>query len=74
MWPAIYKAAIAEANRLYNEENKDIVVLEAAALVKANWKKKVHEVWSAIIPQEEVRNFIINYSYFKTSVFYNYIK
>lgn len=54
MWPEIYKAAIIEASRLYNNENKNIVIIEAAVLLRAKWHTKVHEVWATIIPQNEV--------------------
>lgn len=54
LWPEIIKKAVQECERLYEEENKKIVVLEAAVLLKANWQDRVHEVWSTIIPQDEV--------------------
>ncbi|KAK6620426.1 hypothetical protein RUM44_006827 [Polyplax serrata] len=53
LWPEIIKKAVQECERLYEEENKKIVVLEAAVLLKANWQDRVHEVWSTIIPQDE---------------------
>ena len=58
MWPAIYNYAIVESQRMYKEEKKEIVFLEAAVMIKAEWHKKVHELWSVIIPEEEViKNF-----------------
>ena len=58
MWPAIYNYAIVESQRMYKEEKKEIVFIEAAVMIKAEWHKKVHELWSVIIPEEEViKNF-----------------
>lgn len=31
-----------------------MVVLDAAVLLEAGWHEMVHEVWAAIIPEEEV--------------------
>lgn len=31
-------------------------VLDAAVLLEAGWQAMVHEVWTAIIPEEEVGN------------------
>lgn len=31
-----------------------MVVLDAAVLLEADWQEMVHEVWVAIIPEEEV--------------------
>lgn len=33
---------------------KAVVVLDAAVLLEADWQEMVHEVWVAIIPEEEV--------------------
>jgi len=54
LWPAILEASLAEATRLYEEEKKEVVVLEAAVLLTAGWQNSVHEVWTCIIPPAEV--------------------
>lgn len=33
---------------------KAVCVLDAAVLLEAGWENMVHEVWTAIIPEEEV--------------------
>ena len=33
---------------------KAVCVLDAAVLLEAGWQDMVHEVWTAIIPEEEV--------------------
>lgn len=38
---------------MYEEENKQIVILEAAVLIQAGWEQECHEIWSCIIPPEE---------------------
>lgn len=35
---------------------KAVCVLDAAVLLEAGWQDMVHEVWTAIIPEEEVGN------------------
>nr|XP_013806107.1 PREDICTED: bifunctional coenzyme A synthase-like [Apteryx mantelli mantelli] len=43
------KKKIGEADAL----GKAVCVLDAAVLLEAGWKDMVHEVWTAIIPEEE---------------------
>lgn len=33
---------------------KAVCVLDAAVLLEAGWQEMVHEVWTAVIPEEEV--------------------
>lgn len=52
VWPEIARMVreqIAEAGA----EGKAVVVLDAAVLLEAGWQEMVHEVWAAIIPEEE---------------------
>uniref|UniRef100_A0A8C4J3W7 Bifunctional coenzyme A synthase n=1 Tax=Dromaius novaehollandiae TaxID=8790 RepID=A0A8C4J3W7_DRONO len=52
VWPEIaqmVKKKIGEADAL----GKAVCVLDAAVLLEAGWKDMVHEVWTAIIPEEE---------------------
>ncbi|KAL0268613.1 UNVERIFIED_CONTAM: hypothetical protein PYX00_010475 [Menopon gallinae] len=53
MWPKIINSALDECNRLHRETKVEIVVIEAAVLLRAHWEKYVHEVWTAIISPEE---------------------
>ncbi|KAL6489171.1 hypothetical protein MHYP_G00029120 [Metynnis hypsauchen] len=52
VWPEIallVKARIQQAKK----EGKHVCVLDAAVLLEAGWTDMVHEVWVAIIPEEE---------------------
>ncbi|XP_010723020.1 bifunctional coenzyme A synthase [Meleagris gallopavo] len=52
VWPEIARMVrerIGEAGA----QGKAVVVLDAAVLLEANWQEMVHEVWAAIIPEEE---------------------
>lgn len=53
LWPAILEEAKKEAMKLYKENKTEVVVMEAAVLIRAGWKTEVHEVWTSIIPSEE---------------------
>ena len=37
---------------MYEEEKKQIIILEAAVLIQAGWENECHEIWSCIIPPE----------------------
>ncbi|CAD5123211.1 unnamed protein product [Dimorphilus gyrociliatus] len=56
VWPAIQKLAQEEIKT----SDKDIVVLDAAVLLEANWHENTHEVWVVIIPQEEAVKRIVD--------------
>ncbi|XP_071584482.1 bifunctional coenzyme A synthase [Heliangelus exortis] len=52
VWPEIarmVKEQIGEADA----QGKAVCVLDAAVLLEAGWQDMVHEVWTAIIPEEE---------------------
>lgn len=53
MWPAIFKKCEAIMYQMYTEEEKEVIVLDAAVLLTAGWDKHCHEVWATIIPQDE---------------------
>lgn len=42
-----------KVNKLY-KQGFDVVVVEAAVLIQAGWQPIFHEIWSCIIPQQEV--------------------
>lgn len=52
VWPAILKEAKMQMNSLH-EKGVDIIVMEAAVLIQANWQNYCHEIWTCIIPEEE---------------------
>ncbi|XP_052872983.1 bifunctional coenzyme A synthase [Anopheles cruzii] len=53
MWEAIRKRAKEVARSMYEQQGKEIVVMEAAVLLRAGWQQDCHEVWSCIVPREE---------------------
>ena len=53
VWPAILEEAKKQINSLY-ERGINIIVMEAAVLIQANWQPYCHEIWTCIIPEEEV--------------------
>lgn len=58
MWPLILQQikAIIESNK-----DNNIIIVEAAVLLRANWQIHCHEVWATIIPPDEVKlNFLNN--------------
>jgi len=46
----------------------NIVVLEAAVLLSANWQYHCHEIWVSIIPPNEVKHDSLNNSYIKNVI------
>ncbi|XP_066538696.1 bifunctional coenzyme A synthase [Hoplias malabaricus] len=52
VWPEI-AALVKERVQKAKEEGKCVCVLDAAVLLGAGWTDMVHEVWVAIIPEEE---------------------
>lgn len=54
VWPALLKTTKKQIKKLSENVDCKIIVLEAAILLRAGWQKECHEVWSCIIPVEEV--------------------
>ncbi|KAM4756720.1 bifunctional coenzyme A synthase [Cyanocitta cristata] len=52
VWPEIAQMA-KERVREADAQGKAVCVLDAAVLLEAGWQDMVHEVWTAIIPEEE---------------------
>jgi phosphopantetheine adenylyltransferase / dephospho-CoA kinase len=52
VWPALLKKSKEKIKELHENENKEIVILEAAVLLQAGWETEVHEIWSCIIPPD----------------------
>jgi len=53
-----------EIEHLFYAKRRDIIVLEAAVLIQAKWQNECTEIWTCIIPQNEVNFFIIDELYF----------
>ncbi|XP_062540291.1 bifunctional coenzyme A synthase [Armigeres subalbatus] len=53
LWDAILERARLRIKDLYEKQNKQIIIMEAAVLLRAGWQTACHEVWSCIIPREE---------------------
>lgn len=51
VWPAMYELVDLQIEQL--KEKHDIIVLESALLVESKQNRRVHQVWVAIVPQEE---------------------
>ncbi|KOC60160.1 Bifunctional coenzyme A synthase [Habropoda laboriosa] len=52
VWPIILEEAKKQVNDFY-AKGFDIIVMEAAVLIQANWQHECHEIWTCIIPPEE---------------------
>ena len=52
VWPRIYDM-VAERFDAYRKDDVDVVVLEAAVLIEANWMPLVDEVWVTTTSEEE---------------------
>lgn len=53
MWPLILREAKKEIAVLYSK-GYNIIVMEAALLIQAKWQDACHDIWTCIIPQDEV--------------------
>jgi len=53
------REAKKEIDILY-AKNNDIIVMEAAVLIQAKWQDVCHEIWTCIIPQNEVSSYKIH--------------
>lgn len=51
VWPGIYALVDEEIARL--KDKHDVIVLESALLIESGQTKRVHQVWTSIIPTEE---------------------
>uniref|UniRef100_A0A8B9C4X8 Bifunctional coenzyme A synthase n=1 Tax=Anser brachyrhynchus TaxID=132585 RepID=A0A8B9C4X8_9AVES len=52
VWPEIARLVRKEI-READAQGKAVCVLDAAVLLEAGWQEMVHEVWTAVIPEEE---------------------
>lgn len=54
VWPALLKTTKNQIKKLAENKDCKIIFMEAAILLRAGWQKECHEVWSCIIPVDEV--------------------
>ncbi|XP_038024776.1 bifunctional coenzyme A synthase [Anas platyrhynchos] len=52
VWPEIARLVRKEIGEA-DAQGKAVCVLDAAVLLEAGWQEMVHEVWTAVIPEEE---------------------
>lgn len=52
VWPMILKEAKKEIGK-FHTKGFDVIVLEAAVLIQADWHDVCHDIWTCMIPQEE---------------------
>ncbi|XP_010022448.1 PREDICTED: LOW QUALITY PROTEIN: bifunctional coenzyme A synthase-like, partial [Nestor notabilis] len=52
VWPEIARM-VKEQIREAEAQGKAVCVLDAAVLLEAGWQDMVHEVWTAVIPEDE---------------------
>ncbi|KAH3885373.1 bifunctional coenzyme A synthase-like [Dreissena polymorpha] len=53
VWPEIARL-VGEQIQQYKQEGTEVVVLDAAILLEASWDHMCHEVWTTIVPRDEV--------------------
>ncbi|XP_027027399.1 bifunctional coenzyme A synthase [Tachysurus fulvidraco] len=58
VWPEI-ALLVKERVQQAKEDGKRVCVLDAAVLLQAGWTDMVHEVWVAVIPEEEAMRRIV---------------
>lgn len=61
LWPLVLKK-VKEEIRLHHKD-KDVVIVEAALLIQANWGEECHEIWSCVISPDEVINCELRYDH-----------
>ncbi|XP_053954581.1 bifunctional coenzyme A synthase [Anastrepha ludens] len=52
VWPELLVEVKRRIRALHDQHQCDVVVIEAAILLKAGWDTECHEVWSTIVPPE----------------------
>ncbi|XP_067644077.1 bifunctional coenzyme A synthase isoform X2 [Eurosta solidaginis] len=52
VWPELLVEVKERIRKLRNQHIYDVVVIEAAILLKANWENECHEIWSTIVTPE----------------------
>lgn len=60
VWPELQTELQMLIEKVRIEKTHDVVIIEAAVLLHANWQRNVHEVWSLIVPVEQAIRRLIN--------------
>lgn len=58
VWPSLLKLLKSRIQQMYEEEMCQVIVVEAAVLLKAGWKDEFHEIWGIIVSKDEVKNVV----------------
>ena len=53
MWPVILDETMRQVEE-FHKKSFDVVCIEAAVLIQAGWQSVCHEIWTFIIPRQEV--------------------
>lgn len=54
LWPELKLELLKRIEQIRRDKTHDVVMIESSALLQAGWQRKVHEVWSIIIPKKMV--------------------
>ena len=60
VWPEIARLAMEQADTLWRDQGRQVVVLDAAVLLEAGWQSQCHEVWVCVVPREEAVKRIVD--------------
>ena len=52
VWPEIWSLAEKQIAFMWKKKNKKVVIIDAAVLLQAGWKERVHQVWVSIVDTE----------------------
>lgn len=52
VWPELLIEVKKRIRAVHDKHKCDVVVIEAAILLKAGWDNECHEIWSTIVPSE----------------------
>ena len=60
VWPEIWKMAEKQIAFKWKNENKKVVIIDAAILLQAGWKENVNQLWVSIVDTETAVERIID--------------
>lgn len=56
IWPSLLTVLKSRIQEIYEKELCQVIVVEAAVILKAGWKDEFHEIWGIIVSKDEVVN------------------
>lgn len=59
VWPSLKFELQKNIEQIRQEKKHDVIIFEANAFLPAAWQRKVHEIWSVIIPKK-----LVSFSWF----------